>query len=193
MVVRLEKRAHVFERRRLQIRGLADRQPVIRMIRRKQRRRDRHRRQAVRAVLVVLPPLVQHDVALRSRISAASAPAAASPSDRTPSTAPARARWSARPPSSWCDRDWSIRSATRRLPAADGSSPCRSAPSPNIRCSKRCANPVRPGMLVLRADVIPEIHRHHRQPAVLVDDHAQAVLERVLGEGNVQYSCTTLV
>ncbi len=34
------------------------------MIGRKQRREQRHRRQPVRAVLVVLPPLVQHDVAL---------------------------------------------------------------------------------------------------------------------------------
>ena len=34
------------------------------MVRRKQRREHRHRRQAVRPVLVVLPPLVQHDVAL---------------------------------------------------------------------------------------------------------------------------------
>ena len=43
------------------------------------------------------------------RTSARSAPAADSPCDRIPSTAPARARRPARLPSSWCDRRWSIR------------------------------------------------------------------------------------
>ena len=44
-----------------------------------------------------------------------------------------------------------------------------------------------PRMLVLRPDVIPDVHRHHRQPVIFVDDHAQAVVERVLGEGNVHW------
>ena len=45
--------------------------------------------------------------------------------------------------------------------------------------------PGAPRKFVLRSDVIPEIHRHHRQPAILVDDHAQAVLERVLSKWNI--------
>jgi hypothetical protein len=36
------------------------------------------------------------------------------------------------------------------------------------------------GMLVLRADVIPQIHGDHRQPPVFVDDDPKAVLERLL-------------
>jgi hypothetical protein len=40
-------------------------------------------------------------------------------------------------------------------------------------------------MFVFRADVIPEIDRHHRQAAILVDDHAKAVLERMLRKWNV--------
>ena len=55
---------HVFERRGPDVLGRADRQPVVRMIRRIERRRDRHAGEAVGPVLVVLTPLVQHDVAL---------------------------------------------------------------------------------------------------------------------------------
>ena len=40
-------------------------------------------------------------------------------------------------------------------------------------CSNRCAKPVRPGRFVRRADVIPEVHRHHRQPVVLDEDHVE--------------------
>ena len=37
-------------------------------------------------------------------------------------------------------------------------------------------------MLILRSDVIPEIDGHHREPAILMDDHPQAVTENVLRE-----------
>ena len=64
MIVGLEKRPHVLECCRFQIGGLADCHPVIRMIRRKQRRRNRRRCKTVGTVLVILPPLVQHHVPL---------------------------------------------------------------------------------------------------------------------------------
>ena len=40
-----------------------------------------------------------------------------------------------------------------------------------------------PRLLVGRPDVIPEVHRHHRQPAILAQDHIQAIRQRVLLEG----------
>ena len=44
-----------------------------------------------------------------SRTSLRSMPEADTPSGPIPSTAPARGRWMARPPNSWCGRRWSTR------------------------------------------------------------------------------------
>ena len=41
------------------------------------------------------------------------------------------------------------------------------------------------GHLVLRSDVIPEVHRHDRTAPILVDDDVQTVVERMLLEGDV--------
>ena len=40
--------------------------------------------------------------------------------------------------------------------------------------------------LVLRADVVPEVDRHQRQRGVAVEDDAQAVVERMLGEAALE-------
>ena len=48
----------------------------------------------------------------------------------------------------------------------------------NIMCSNRCAKPVRPGDLVGRPDVVPEVDRHHRQPLVLGEDDLEPVRQR---------------
>jgi hypothetical protein len=40
-------------------------------------------------------------------------------------------------------------------------------------------------LLVLGSDVKPEVDGHDWQPAVLMDDDAKAVVEGVLGKGNV--------
>ena len=37
--------------------------------------------------------------------------------------------------------------------------------------------------LVLRSDVIPEVHRHDRDVAILMDDDIQAIGERAFGIG----------
>src|SRR5207253_4441404 len=47
----------------------------------------------------------------------------------------------------------------------------------------REARPTR--YFILRADVIPDIHRDDRNAMILVDQHVEAVRERVLREGNV--------
>jgi hypothetical protein len=41
-----------------------------------------------------------------------------------------------------------------------------------------------PDHLVLRSDVVPDVHRNDRQVMVLMDDHLEAVAEDVLGEWN---------
>ena len=64
MVVAREERVDLVEPDGIQIRHLADRRPVVRMIGRKERGQDGHRAQAIRPVLVILPPLVQDHGAL---------------------------------------------------------------------------------------------------------------------------------
>ena len=64
VIVGAEKLAHFVQLQPVQVLDLTDRRPVVRMIRRKQRREHRHAREAVRPVLVVLAPFVQHHVAL---------------------------------------------------------------------------------------------------------------------------------
>ena len=49
----------------------------------------------------------------------------------------------------------------------------------NITCSNRCAKPVRPGSLVLRADVIPDVHRDGRRRVIGREDDGQPVRQRV--------------
>ena len=55
----------------------------------------------------------------------------------------------------------------------------------NMTCSNRCAKPVLPGDLVLGADVVPEVDRDDRREVVLGDDHAQAVVETLVAEGDL--------
>ncbi len=45
-------------------------------------------------------------------------------------------------------------------------------------CSNRCANPVRPGLLVLRPDVIPDLGVHDRRRVIFEKDHLQPVGQR---------------
>ena len=53
-------------------------------------------------------------------------------------------------------------------------------------CSKRCAKPVRPGPLVLRADVEPLVDVDDRELPVDVQDDLQAVRKRVLLEDDLR-------
>ena len=64
--------------------------------------------------------------------------------------------------------------------------PYGTCPEPvNITCSNMCAKPVRPGDLVLRADVIPHVDGDGRRRMVLRQDDGEAVRQRVLLERNV--------
>ena len=64
VIVRLEERPDVLEARRLNIGRSADREPVIRVVGGIQRRDDGHAGEPVGSILVVLPALVEHHVAL---------------------------------------------------------------------------------------------------------------------------------
>ena len=48
----------------------------------------------------------------------------------------------------------------------------------NIMCSKRCANPVRPGALVFRAHVVPDLHVDDRRRVILEQHDREAVRQR---------------
>jgi hypothetical protein len=48
----------------------------------------------------------------------------------------------------------------------------------------RETRPARP--LVLRADVIPDVHRHDRHVMVFVNDDVEAVVQRAFGEGELE-------
>ena len=52
----------------------------------------------------------------------------------------------------------------------------------NITCSNRCAKPGLAGLLVLGADVVPDVDRDDGGEVVLGDDQAQAVREALVGE-----------
>ena len=53
-------------------------------------------------------------------------------------------------------------------------------------CSNRCAKPVRPGASLAGPDVVPEVHRHDRQPMVLDQDHLEPVGQRGFLVGDLQ-------
>ena len=50
-------------------------------------------------------------------------------------------------------------------------------------CSTQCETPVRPGLLVLRADLVPAPHRRQRRRVLFLDEHLQAVVEPVGTDG----------
>ena len=76
------------------------------------------------------------------------------------------------------------------------------APAPSSRLEVRVAGHVlralehhvleqvrEPGaarLLVRRTDVIPEVHRHQRQPVILGQDHVEAVRQRVSANRGIQ-------
>ena len=101
----------------------------------------------VRPIVVVLPPLVAHHVALVVELLLGQRRRADSPCDPTRATARSRGSSTAPSRSSWCDRCWWSRWRCRPLPAmylkCILSATC--AEPWNIMCSNRCAKPVLPG------------------------------------------------
>ena len=124
-------------RRRGDVFGGADRQPVIRMIRRIERRDDRHAREAVGPILVLLPPLVEHDVALVLELRVGERRQQIAHAIRLhPQGELERVRRHDLPVVGAIGVGRAVERA-RRPPAADGSSPCRSAASPRTSGARR--------------------------------------------------------
>ena len=185
MIVAAEERVHFVELHRLQIRDLADRRPVVRVIRRIERRQQRHRREPIRAVLVILPALVQHDVALVRKLRAG------------------ERREQVPHPIGFHPQRELERAGRHHLPVV-GPIGVRRSVERGARALQRLEVPAvvvlrslehqvleemrEPGLagpLVLRADVIPEVHGDDGAVVVLVNQHVQSVGQRALAEGNV--------
>ena len=185
MIVGPEKLAYVFECRRVEIRGLTDGHPVIRVIGREHRRNDRHGGEAIRPVFVVLPALVQHDLALRFELLRGQS--------RQQVSHPVRFH-----PEREIERvgghDLPVVRAIRiGRPIQRGAGFLQRMEISLVvvlrafehQMFEQMGEPGPPGMFVLRPDVIPDVHGDHRQPVVFVDDHPKTVFKRVLREGNV--------
>jgi hypothetical protein len=178
VVVRPEKRTHVFELHRTQVVGGADRQPVIRMVGRVKRGTDRHQRHSVRAILVILPPLVEHHATLgletlgRQRREQIPHPVGFHPErqlqrgggDDFPIVRAIAVRGAVEQRASLLQRK------EISLVVVFGSL------EHQVLEQMRETGATAP--LVLRSDVVPQVDGYDRHPAILVDDDVEAVGER---------------
>ena len=180
MVVGAEELADVFELHRADVVGRTDRHPVIGMVGREQRRHDRRHRQPVGPVLVVLTPLVQHDAPLRLE------------------TLPGERRQQVRHPVRLHPQRQIHRVGGDHFPVVGPIGVGRAVQLAAGRLQRREVPGVVVGrafehqvfeevreagaarLLVLRPDVVPEVHRHDRHVVVFVDDDVEPVVERAL-------------
>ena len=176
---------HFVELRGLQVGDLADRRPVVRMIRREQRRQQRHRRETVGPVLVVLPPLVQHHVALIRELRLGQRrQQVAHPIGFHPQRELERAGRHHFPVVRAIGVGRSVERRAGALQRLEEAAIVMLRPLEHqVLEQVREAGVAR--LLVLRPDVIPEVHRDDRAGVVFVQQHVESVAERVLGEGNV--------
>ena len=185
MVETLEERAHVVERRRAEIVGAADGEPVIRVLRREEGAHRGHGRHAVRPVLVVLAPLVQHDLALVDELRLGQrrqqVPHAVRFHPERELEAVGRHHFPV------------VRAVRVRRAVEDAAGLLEGLEVAVVVvrrtlehqvleqvCEARAAR-----LLVLRSDVVPEVHGDDRAPVVLVDQDRQAVGQHVLRIGDV--------
>ena len=188
-VVQPEELLHVLDGRGGEIRHAADDRPGVRMARRVDRRADDLAGAAVGLVVHALPALVLHDVALRvelrhvERVEQEAHAVGFEPQRGARGSSTARSR------STSCDRSpWSPLFCPPTPSVSLSCRPYGTCPEPvNITCSNRCAKPVRPDFLVLRADVV-----HHVAPTTVGvawssrEDDRQAVRQRVFLERDVE-------
>ncbi len=185
-VIALEELLGVVEPRRLDVGVRSDDVGVVRMIRRIEHVHELLLRVAVRAVLDALPPLVAHDVLLVGELLAV---------DRVEQVAhpvgfnPQRELEPVRR-----DRLEVVRPVV--VGGAVDARRARAFEHLEVRVLRRVFRPLEHQVLeqvreagparglVDRPDVIPEVHRHDRQPTVLAEDDLEAVRKRVLLELN---------
>ena len=184
-VVGLEERPHVVQARGADVLRAADRHPVIRVVRRVQRAHERHAREAVRPVLVVLTALVQDDLALvlelrvRQRGQQVPHPIGFHPERQLERVA---------------RHDLPVvRAVGVRRPVQQGPGLLERLEVAVIvvlralehQVLEEVRKPGAPGRLVLRSHVIPEVDRDDRTGMIFVDQDVEAVLETMMGIGNV--------
>ena len=177
MVVRAEEGLHVFELHRAQILDRTDRQPVIGMVGRKQRRAQCHQRHPVRPVLVVLPPLVEHDIALRLE------PLARQRRQQVPHAIgfhPERQLQRASrhdfPVVGAIAVGGSVEQRSRLLERQEETAVVMLGPFEH-QVFEQVREPGTADTFVLRSDVVPEIDRHNRRSVILRQGDEQSVIE----------------
>ena len=155
------------------------------MIRRIQGSDERHAGKAVRTVLVVLPPLVEHDVALVLELGLG---------QRRQEVAHAIGLHPQRQLHSVRRHDLpvvrpigvgrSVEDAADFLqrPEIAGIVVLRAL---EHQVLEQVREPGAPGLLVLRADVVPDVDGDDRAVVILVHDHVEPVGELLVDEGNV--------
>jgi hypothetical protein len=183
MVIAAEERLHFLEPCGLEVGHFADRRPVIRMVRWKQRREHRHRRQAVWTVLVVLAALVQDDVALVAEFRVG---------QRGKQVSHAIRLHPERELQCVGRHDFPVigairvgRSVERRAGALQGLKvtvvvvlrPFEHEVLEQMRKARVART------LVLRPDVVPDVDRDDRTRVVFVQQHVESIRERVLAVG----------
>ena len=185
MVVGAEEMADFIELGGIEVGDLANRRPVVRMVRRKQRRQHRHRREAVRAVFVVLAPFVQHDITLIGELGVGQSRQQKShPIGFHPQREFERVRRHHLPVVGPVGIG---RSVQRRAGALQG----RKIPAVVMLRSfehqmlEQMREPGVTGRFVFGTDVVPEIHRDDRTGPIFVQQHVQAVGQCVLAESDV--------
>ncbi len=185
VVVAREERAHVVEARRAQVVRASDRQPVVRMVGRVQRVDDGHARHAVGPILVVLPPLVEDDVTLVAELLLGQrGEEVPHPIRFHPQRQLERAGRHDLPVVRPIRVGQSVENRARLLERLEVAvvvvlRPFEHQVLEEVR--ETCA----PGLLVLRAHVVPEVDGHDRAAVILVNEHRQTVPERVLRVRNV--------
>ena len=185
MVVGAEELADVLELHRPDVVGRPNRHPVVRVVGRKERRHHGHHRQAVRPVLVVLPALVQHHVPLRLEALAG---------QRRQQVGHA-IRFHPQRQIDGVGRDhFPVVGAIgvgRAVQLAAGGLERREVARVVMgralehQVLEEVREPGAPRLLVLRPDVVPEVHRDDRHVVVLVHDDVEPVGERAFRVGQV--------
>ena len=170
----------------VEIRDLTNGRPVVGMIGRKERRQHGHRRETIRAILVILPALVQHHVALvgklRFRQRRKQVPHSIG---FHPQRELQRIGWNDFPVIGPIGVGRSVQrraSALERLKV----SAVVMLRSLEHQVLEEVREPCMARAFVLGSDVVPEIHRHDRARVVLVQQNIKAIGQRVLAERDVQ-------
>ena len=185
MVIPREERVDLVEPHLVQVRDLADGRPVIRMIGRKQRRDNRHRAEAVRPVLVVLPPLVEDDRPLVRELGFG----------QGRQQVPHPVRFHPQPelePDG--GKDFPVVRPIRVGRSIDRGAGALERLKVAVIVVRRpfkhqvleeMSEARVSGPLVLGADVIPDVDGDDRAVVILVEEHVEAVRERMPREGEV--------